>query len=1139
MSTKAFAAAAPVILSNGSYHCLLSPGGTGFSAYRDRQLTSWAGDPCEDELGFYIYVRNPATGQLSTASGAVLAGRPGASWRADGAGAELHREHNDFTSSVRVEVLEDAPVERRTVRLHNRGSASLTLEVTACVEVVLNHPAAHAAHPGFSKLFVETARDPASGTLTASRRPRANDERHPHLGLGLVGAPALEWETDRSRFIGRGRRPTAPLALAAARPLSGRTGAVLDPVLAVRTRLVLEPGADAELKLLLAVAETREALPALIERSARARGCAAVRPLAASATSQFPAPLSILLEAYATATGAPATDAPPRPAPTRAPLPPAGTDNGYGSFTADGREYRIVLGREADGSLRLPPMPWSNVLANEGFGCVVTEKGAVTSWAGNSRLHRLTPWRNDPLADPHDEAFYLRDEDSGAFWSALPGPAPAADQYEVRHGFGYSRWQHRSGGIEHDVTLFVAHSDPVRVVHVVLTNTGTAPRRLAFYAYHRWVLGAAPEDSRAALEVAFDAGRGAILARNPSAGAFAGRIAFAALGGISAADAEGSTDRSAFLGVPGSVDAPRALVRGGSLAAGGAMDAAVLRTELTLAPGATLALQALLGEVESPAVLARVLDTHRAPEAATRELLHVTNAWAGRLGRTQVRTPVPAIDLMVNGWLLYQTIACRLWARTAFYQSGGAFGFRDQLQDAAALAPVHPEFLRHQLLMNAAHQFPEGDVLHWWHPPRAEGIRTRFADDLVWLPYLAARYVAVTGDEAILGVPVGYKSAPLLAPGEDERYLVPTEAGLESDLYSHCIRAFDRAMTRGPHGLPLFGCGDWNDGMNRVGREGRGESVWMAFFLYAAIDDFLPLVRKRADESTAARLVAYQKGLQAALESAAWDGAWYRRGYYDNGVVLGSAQGDECQIDALVQAWAVLSKAVPEARAHAALCAAEQRLVSEREGLIRLLAPPFVSTPQDPGYITGYLAGVRENGGQYTHAALWVVRALAEAGRRDRAAALLEMLSPVSHAATPGRVAVYQVEPYVIAADVYGVAPHVGRGGWTWYTGSAGWMYRVAVESVLGFDIEGGRTLRVSPRIPDAWPGFELTHHRPDGTTYHIHVENPSGSAERIVDAELDGQRVPSDADGLRVPLAADGAQHRLRVVLGGAAGAR
>ena len=498
-----------------------------------------------------------------------------------------------------------------------------------------------------------------------------------------------------------------------------------------------------------------------------------------------------------------------------------------------------------------------------------------------------------------------------------------------------------------------------------------------------------------------------------------------------------------------------------------------------------------------------------------------------------IETPVPAIDLMVNGWLGYQTSVCRLWARSAYYQSGGAFGFRDQLQDAAALALTQPEVLRTQLLRNAAHQFPEGDVLHWWHPPEGVGIRTRFADDLVWLPYLAARYIAVTGDRALLDQALPFVTGAELAAGEDERYFRPARSDASESLYSHCIKALERAMTCGAHGLPLFGGGDWNDGMNRVGHDGRGESVWMGFFLVQTISDFVPLCRERGDYSRAARFEEYRERLRVALDDTGWDGEWYRRGYYDNGKPLGSIASDECKIDALAQAWAIISKVASPRRAASALDSLEKHLISDEDRLIRLLTPPFDHTAEDPGYIKGYVAGVRENGGQYTHAALWVVRAMAEAGRRTRAAQLLEMLSPVTHTATADAVARYQVEPYVIAADVYGVAPHIGRGGWTWYTGSAGWMLRVAVESILGFGIESGEWLTLAPRIPDQWPGFKLSHRRPDGTRYEIVVDNPRRAAETISAAAVDGSAVAIGAAGLRVKLEHDGRLHHVHVLLG------
>jgi cyclic beta-1,2-glucan synthetase len=501
----------------------------------------------------------------------------------------------------------------------------------------------------------------------------------------------------------------------------------------------------------------------------------------------------------------------------------------------------------------------------------------------------------------------------------------------------------------------------------------------------------------------------------------------------------------------------------------------------------------------------------------------------------RIQTPSPTLDLMVNGWLAYQTLSCRLWGRSALYQSGGAFGFRDQLQDAAALVYHDPELTRRQLLLHAAHQFQEGDVLHWWHPPTSCGIRTRFSDDLLWLPCLAAFYARTTGDWSLFDEPACFFKARELEPGEDEAFLTPEESGEVGSLYYHCCRALDRSLTQGAHGLPLMGTGDWNDGMNRVGREGRGESVWLGFFLYAILGEFVPVCGQRGDHDRARRYAAFRRHLAEALNEHGWDGDWYRRAWYDDGAVLGSAASDECQIDALAQAWAVISKAAPWARAEAALDAVERHLIAESDGLIRLLAPPFENTPHDPGYIKGYVAGVRENGGQYTHAALWVVRALAELGRRDRAAKLLEMLTPIHHTHTPEAVAVYQLEPFVVAADVYGVAPHVGRGGWSWYTGAAGWMLRVALESILGLELVEGYTLRLRPCIPDEWPGFHLHYRLPDGeAVYDIEVRNPDGDAERVVAVTIDGVPGPVENSAACIPLLRDGKSHRVVVTLAG-----
>jgi cellobiose phosphorylase len=914
---------------------------------------------------------------------------------------------------------------------------------------------------------------------------------------------------------------------------------VLDPVLALRRVVEIAPRATARFELMSCAAFSREEAIDLALRLSGPGAFEASRRLAEAAADAEGVPLGIAVEAP------PAQARPGAPSAKGDAASPAWARggeplrcfNGTGGFSAGGDEYVIRMPQGSDGRPRLTPRPWINVLANPGFGALISESGAGYTWTRNSRELRLTPWTNDPVRDPHHEALYLRDEENGQVWSAFAGPIPGDGPYEMRHGFGFSRCRHASAGLEVETEVFVHACDPVKVVQVTLTNPGPRPRTVTVTAYQRLVLGPGPERAAGAVTTSADDREAILFARLGGDGPYQGAVAFAApvVGGT--ARWWTTTDRETFLGPGGSPARPRALlVDAGSddHAGSGTEPCFAIRVPVELPPGESRSCAFLLGEAPNREAIEAMVRRLRQPGAVARALEDVKAEWADRLGRVRVETPSESLDPLVNGWLAYQTLACRMWGRSAFYQSGGAYGFRDQLQDAAAFLAIEPRLTREQILLHAAHQFVEGDVLHWWHPAPGLGIRTRFADDLLWLPYVTAAYVRSTGDAGVLAEPAPFLEGPAPGPHEDEIPVSPVAGAITGDVYDHCCRAIERSLATGAHGLPLFGTGDWNDGMNRVGREGRGESVWMGFFLHAVIEAFIPCCETRGDSERVSRWREHQGRLAAALESAGWDGEWYRRGFYDDGSPLGSRESDECRIDALVQAWSVLSGAAPRARCEQALDAVERQLVDEEAGLIRLLTPPFDRTPHDPGYIKGYLPGVRENGGQYTHAALWVVGAMAALGGRDRAARLLEMLSPVTHARTPEEVARYQVEPYVVAADVCGNPEHLGSGGWTWYTGSAGWMLRVALESVLGVTLEGGNTLVIRAAIPSSWPGFRMRL-RPWGRTgvWSIEVRNGSAEASTVVSVTLDGRSVEPEAGEARLPVADDGREHRVQVVLG------
>ena len=1275
---------AVALLSNGSYSVMITSACAGYSTWRDLDVTRWREDATRDCWGQFYYVRDLGDERMWSIGIQPL---PKA---ADECAFELHPDRAEFSrwdgdveTRCAVCVLPDADAEVRKVTLVNHGQHPREFEVTSFAEVSLNDRRADQAHPAFAKLFLETEFDPHCGALLARRRPRGANE-HPvwavHTSAGNVSATEIEYETDRMRFLGRGRTPANPAALDSGSRLSRTTGPVLDPIFSLRRRVRVEAGMATRIAFVTGAAETYEAAIGIAERfreleainqafagatahcQSEIRGlgleadevalfnrlAAAViftssglRDLAAVSANRLGQPglwphsisgdlpivfvrvsgvhdeaivrqlvqwriytrrqglkldlvilderaveLADLLrdelqagpagemfgkpdgvffltadkvstdEAVLLAAAARVVLGGNRgslteqidyhvPHPARAPLltpaavvpkpvtrpilPPAEALsfwNGFGGFTHDGREYVIVIEGTSHMGPTLPPAPWTNVFANPQFGCLVTEAGLGYSWAGNSQMNRLTPWSNDPTSDSPGEVIYLRDEETGDFWTPTPLPLGPTATVTVRHGQGYTRYTQDSRNLYQDLVVFVPTEDPIKLLCLTVRNDGEQPRRLSATYFAEWVLGTVRENAPLQVVCERDPQSGAILARNAWAGDFARKIAFMASG----TPAQSVTaDRTEFLGEHGSVSLPAALRRAslsGRMGAG--LDpCAAIATEMTLAPGETREVVFALGEADSLEEVRRLISEYTQSGRADAILIQVQRQWDHYLNALQVTTPDPGMDLMLNRWLVYQVLACRVWARSAFYQSGGAYGFRDQLQDVMALVYSAPAEARAQILRSAARQFEEGDVQHWWHPPSGIGVRTRITDDLYFLPLVVHHYVMTTGDKDLLNEVVPFIASPILTEKQEEDFNLPALSEQQGTVYEHCIRALKHGYRLGSHGLPLMGTGDWNDGMNKVGVHGKGESVWNGWFFVTVLNAFADLADRcsHAQDGDWCRERAEQ--LRVALEANAWDGAWYRRAYFDDGTPLGSAQNDECQIDAIPQAWAVISGAADPARAKSAMDAVQKRLVRIDDKLIQLFDPPFDKGSLQPGYIKGYVPGIRENGGQYTHAATWIALATALQGRGDRAMELWNLINPVYHATTAEEVQHYKVEPYVVCADVYGAPPHTGRGGWTWYTGSASWLYRVAVETILGFQLRG-ETLRFEPCIPPSWPRFELKY-RHRSTTYRILVDNSAGTGRGVRSIELDGQQLPEDT----VPLTDDSKVHNVRVQLG------
>jgi cyclic beta-1,2-glucan synthetase len=798
--------------------------------------------------------------------------------------------------------------------------------------------------------------------------------------------------------------------------------------------------------------------------------------------------------------------------------------NGIGGFAEDGREYIIVQGHG-----QTTPLPWINVIANADFGFQTSADGAGFAWAANSREHQLTPWSNDPIGDAAGQAFYIRDDDDGTLWSPTAAPIrDPAGTYVTRHGWGYSRFEYCVSGLEFALIEYVPIADPVKISRLTIRNMSGRTRRLTVAAYVTWVLGASRAAAAPFTVTRIDPATGAIFAGNAWVAAFADRTAFFDLGG---AQTSHSGDRREFIGRNGDLADPAALAGRAPLSGrvGAGLDpCGALQTEVEIADGASVDILCLLGEAVGDAAARQLVERYRAADLDA-VLVEVVDDWADVLGAVCVRTPDRSLDIMLNGWLLYQTLSCRIRARAGFYQASGAYGFRDQLQDVMAVAAVRPAIARAQIVRAAGRQFVEGDVQHWWLPQAGNGVRTRFADDRVWLALVTAHYLAVTGDADVLDTDIAFLEGPPLAPGEMENFFQPEVSNRMASLYEHCALALDASLATGAHGLPLFGGGDWNDGMNRVGYQGLGESVWMGWFLDTSLTAFLPIAAARGDTARVAAWTAHTAGLRAALDREAWDGDWYRRGWFDDGSPLGSSASEECRIDAIAQSWAVISGGGDPARARRAMASVSRELVSTETGLALLFAPPFDQTPLDPGYIKGYPPGIRENGGQYTHAALWSVIALTLLGEGNQAGALLALLNPINHGLTPAELHRYKVEPYAVAADIYSRPPNVGRGGWTWYTGAAGWMQQAGIEHLLGVRVRGD-VIEIDPCIPDHWPGFEVSL-RHGGCRYEISVTNPHAVNNGVMHAEADGIVLPPGP--VRVACGPGARSCSIKIILG------
>ncbi|MFH0797150.1 MAG: glucoamylase family protein [Candidatus Omnitrophota bacterium] len=1247
------------LLSNGRYHVMITNAGGGYSRWKDLAVTRWREDATCDSMGTFCYVRDTDTGESwSVSSQPVL--RTSKAYEAifSQARAEFRRQDGPFRSHTEIAVSPEDDVELRRVSITNGTRKRRTIELTSYAEVVLALPDAEATHPLFNGLFLETELVRARQAILCTRRP-SSDKETPvwlvHLATVHNATPGdVSYETDRAKFIGRGRTPRDPAAMHGGGKLSDSEGSVLDPIVAIRATITIEPEQTASVDLIFGIAQThddalamagkyhdkyfadrifalawthsqvvlhqlgitepdaqlfgrlagallyasifRRAGPGLLAKNRRSQsglwgyGISGDLPIVllrigdeskiglakqlldahaywrmkglsvdllvwnedqsgyrqilhdrilALVTTGTKAHLvdvpggvfirrsdqisdedKVLMQTAArivisdTGSLTEQMERPGYPEPNIPVLRPAHLfatelpgvekmperdlifNNGIGGFTHDGREYVICTTPS-----RRTPAPWVNVLANPSFGTVISESGTAYTWSENSHEFRLTPWYNDPVTDRGGEAFYIRDEETGRFWSATPLPARGKMPYVTRHGFGYSVFEYSDQGIGSEMWTYVATDAPVKFVLLKVRNESDRKRRLSLTGYLELALGRFREKSQMHIVSGIDPKSRAFFAWNPFNTDFPDRVFFFE---VSGAERNVTGNRTEFIGRNGSLADPAAMhrTRLSGRTGAGFDPCAALQVQIELQEGEEQEVVFILGAGRNADEARSLVRRFREPESAKQTLEQVWKYWNHALGTVNVETPDQEINILVNGWLLYQTIACRIWARSGFYQSSGAVGFRDQLQDVMAVIHAEPDLARKHILLCASRQFQEGDVQHWWHPPTGRGVRTRISDDYLWLPFVTGYYVKRTGDRGVLDEPVHFLQGRPLNTNETDYYDLPERTGKTGTVYEHCVKAIENGLKYGQHGLPLIGSGDWNDSLNQVGEQGNGESVWLGFFLYNVLTQFSALASERGDTAFAQRCLDEAARLGENIDRHAWDGQWYRRAYFDNGDPLGSAVNDECRIDSISQSWSVLSGAGDARRSRTAMEAVEQFLVRRDEGLILLLAPPFNTSPMKPGYIKGYLPGVRENGGQYTHAAIWVITAFANMGEKQRAWDLLSMINPIVHGKTPEAIQTYKVEPYVVAADVYSSPPLNGRGGWTWYTGAAGWMYRLILESLMGLQREGNM-LRFAPCLPEHWKSFKI-HYRYRETVYHITIAQ-TGSGNLVTNITVDG----------------------------------